>query len=109
MNIKLILPTIIYDKKIKKLFEIKLRSIIMDEYERSFLELLKYIGFIKDEKVKIQIFMSGLPSLFSDKIQFDEPRTLKEATRKSKYLYEQRKKRLVFQKASDDKKRGNMD
>jgi len=25
----------------------------MDEYERRFLELLRYVGFIKDENVKI--------------------------------------------------------
>jgi hypothetical protein len=30
---------------------------IMDEYDKRFFELLKYVGFIKDEEVKIQIFM----------------------------------------------------
>jgi len=48
----------------------------MDEYERKFLELLRYVDLIKDEKVKIQIFMSGLPSFYSNKIHFDEPKTL---------------------------------
>jgi hypothetical protein len=32
----------------------------MDEYEKRFFELLKYVDFIKDEKVKIQRFLSGL-------------------------------------------------
>jgi hypothetical protein len=54
----------------------------MDEYERRFLELLRYVGFIKDEKVKIQIFLSGIPSFYSDKIHFDEPKTLKKSIRK---------------------------
>jgi hypothetical protein len=40
----------------------------MDGYEKSFIELLKYVGFIKDEKVKIQRFLGGLPSFYSDKI-----------------------------------------
>jgi hypothetical protein len=38
----------------KELFELKLGSMTMDEYERRFLELLRYVGFIKYEKVKIQ-------------------------------------------------------
>jgi hypothetical protein len=33
----------------------------MDEYENRFFELMKYVDFIKDEKVKIQTFLSGLP------------------------------------------------
>jgi hypothetical protein len=48
----------------------------MDKYERKFIELLKYVSFIKDEKVKIQRFPSGLPSFYKDKIQFDEPENL---------------------------------
>jgi hypothetical protein len=52
----------------KDLFELKLGSMTMDEYERIFLELLRYVDFIKDEKVNIQIFLSGLPSIYSDNI-----------------------------------------
>jgi hypothetical protein len=37
----------------KEFFELKLGSMTIDEYERSFLELLKYVPFIKDEAVKI--------------------------------------------------------
>jgi hypothetical protein len=33
----------------------------MDEYEKRFFDLLKYVDFIKDEKVKIQRFMNGYP------------------------------------------------
>jgi hypothetical protein len=54
----------------------------MDEHQRTFLELLSYVGFIKDEKVKIQIFMSGIPSFYSDKIHFDELTALEEAINK---------------------------
>jgi hypothetical protein len=71
-----------YDKKMQDLFELKLESMTMDEYERRFLKLLRYVGFIKDEKVKIQRFMSGLPSFYSDKIFFDEHRTLDNVIRK---------------------------
>jgi hypothetical protein len=81
---------------------------IMDEYEKRFFELLKYVGFIKDEKVKIQRFLSGLPS-YSNKIQYDNPGILEEAITKAKHLYEQSIGRPTFQKAWDGKKKGNMD
>jgi hypothetical protein len=63
----------------------------MVEYEKNFLVLLKYVGFIKDEKVKIQWFLSEIPSFYKENIQYDEPRTLIEAIRKAKYLYEKGK------------------
>jgi hypothetical protein len=34
----------------------------MEEYEKKFLELLRYVGYIKEEKVKIQRLLSGLPT-----------------------------------------------
>jgi hypothetical protein len=60
----------------------------MDEYERKFLKLLRYVSFIRDEKVKIQRFMRALSSFYKDKIQFDEPKNLEESIRKDKYFYE---------------------
>ena len=65
----------------KEFFELKLRNMSIDEYERRFLELLKYLSLIKDEIVKIQRYLSGFPSLISDKIQYDDPRTLEETIR----------------------------
>ena len=46
-----------YDKKMQEYFELRLGSMTMAEYEKKFLGLLKYVGFINDEKVKIQIFL----------------------------------------------------
>jgi len=46
----------------------KVKSMTMDGYERRFLEFLRYVGFIRDEKVKTKIFISGIPSLYNDKI-----------------------------------------
>ena len=60
----------------KEFFELNLGSMTMDEYERRLLELLRYVDFIKDEQVNIQRFLSGIPSIYSDKIQYDDPRTL---------------------------------
>jgi hypothetical protein len=93
----------------KELFEINLGSMIIDEYERRFFELLKCVNFIKDEKVKIQIFLSGLPSFYNEKIQYDHPKTLEEAMRRENHLYEKSRGRPTFQKAWDDKNKGMMD
>jgi hypothetical protein len=60
----------------------------MEDYERKFLELLRYVDFIRDGKVKIQRFLNGIPSFYKDKIQFDETNKLEESMRKDKYLYE---------------------
>ena len=80
-----------YDKNMEEFFELKLGSMTMDAYEKTFLELLRYADFIKDEKVKIQRFLSGLPESYRDKIQYDRPSNLKDDIWKEKHLYEQNK------------------
>jgi hypothetical protein len=57
-----------YDMKMKEFFELKLGSMTIDDYEHRFLELLKYVPFIRDKTVKIQSYMSGLSSPISEKI-----------------------------------------
>jgi hypothetical protein len=42
-----------YDKNMQYFFELKLGNMTMDEYKRNFLELIRYVSFIGDEKVKI--------------------------------------------------------
>jgi hypothetical protein len=49
-------------------FEIQLGSMTMEEYKNKLLGLFKYVGFIKDEKVKINRFFSGLPSFYKENI-----------------------------------------
>ena len=77
-----------YDDKIKEFHELKLGQLTMEEYVNKFLELLRYVKYIKYDKVKIQRFMSGIPQYYKDKIEFYEPRTLEEAIRKAKYCYD---------------------
>ena len=76
----------------------------MEEYANKFLELLRYVRYFKDEKVKIQHFLSGLPQSYNDKIEFYEPRTLEKAIRKAKYCYEQSKGKPDYHKSWKDKK-----
>jgi hypothetical protein len=89
--------------------KLKIGSMTIDEYERRFLELLKHISFIKDETIKIYRYFSGLPSFISDKIQYDDLKTLEETIRRAKCLYGQKKSRPTFQKSWEDKKKFKMD
>ena len=93
----------------KNLFELKLGSMTMDGYEKRFFGLLKYVDFIKDEKFKIQRFMSGLKSFYIDKIQYDNPQTLEEDIQREKCLYEHSNGRPIFEKAWNDKMKGKRD
>jgi hypothetical protein len=70
----------IYENKVtwRDFFELKLGSMKIDEYERIFLEILKYVAFIKDEQVKIQRYLSGLSSFINDMIQYHDPKILEE-------------------------------
>ena len=77
-----------YDDKIKEFHELILGQLTMEEYANKFLELLRYVRYIRDDKVKIQHFLSGLPQSYKDIIEFNEPRTLEEAIRKAKYCYD---------------------
>ena len=81
----------------------------MEEYANNFLELLRYVKYIKDEKVKIQRFLSGLPHSYKDIIEFYEPRTLKEVIRKAKYCYEKIKGNTDYHKTWNDKKNEKSD
>ena len=42
----------------------------MEEYANNFLELLRYVQCIRDEKVKVQCFLNGLPQSYKDRIEF---------------------------------------
>jgi hypothetical protein len=77
----------------------------IDEYERRFLELLKYVAFIKDEKVKIQRYLSGMSSFISDKTQYDDPKTMEETIMRAKCIYDQQRGRPTFQKDWEYKKK----
>ena len=81
----------------------------MEEYERKIFELLRYVDYIKDEKVKIHHFLSGLPTYYIDKIQYDEPKNLEVAIRKAKYWYDERKGKFDLQRSWRDKKKENKD
>ena len=52
----------------QEFFDLKMGSLTMEEYVKKFLDLMRYVYCIKDEKIKIQRFLSGLPSFYKDRI-----------------------------------------
>ena len=93
----------------QEFFELKLGSMTTRKYEKNFLVFPKYVGFIKDEKVKIQRFLSWFPSFYKEKIQYDEAKTLTETIEKDKYMYEQGKGSESLQKSWKDNKKEKFD
>jgi hypothetical protein len=77
-----------FDEKTKELYELKLGQLTIEEYVSRFLDLLRYVPYIKVEKEKVQRFISGLPKTYQNIIEFDEPKTLEETIRKEIYCYE---------------------
>ena len=65
-----------------------------DEYVTNFLGLIRYVPYIKDEKVKIHRFISGMPMVFRYKIELLEPHTLKDVIKKLEHFYEKARHRL---------------
>ena len=76
------------DGKTKEFYELKLGQLTIDEYINKFLELMRYVPYIKDENVKVQRFISGLPQTYWNSIEFDEPKTLEDTIWKVRYCYE---------------------
>jgi hypothetical protein len=50
-----------FNEKAKEFYELKLGQLTIEEYVNKFLDLLRYVPYIKVEKVKAQCFISGLP------------------------------------------------
>jgi hypothetical protein len=78
-----------FDGNTKEFYELKLGQLIIEEYVNKFLELLRYVPYIKDEKVKLQRFISGLPQTYRNMNDFDKPKTLEDIIWKERYFYEQ--------------------
>ena len=73
------------DDREKQFYEMKMGSMTNDKYTSLFLELLRYVCYIKEEGVKIQRFINGFLISFKYKIEFDEPISLVESIRKLKH------------------------
>jgi hypothetical protein len=67
-----------YERKTKELYELKLGQMSMEDLITKFLELLRFVPYIKYENVKFQRFLCCLPQLYKDIIEFYNPKNLNE-------------------------------
>lgn len=51
----------------------------MDEFVTKFTSLLRYVCYIREEKAKVQRFMSSLPTFIKERLEFDNSKTMDEA------------------------------
>jgi hypothetical protein len=72
-----------YERKTKEFYELRLGQMTMEDLINKFLELLSFVPYIREDKVKIQRFLSCLPQSYRDRIEFDNPKSLSEVFRKS--------------------------
>ena len=77
-----------FDRKVKEFHELCMGSITMDTFINRFLDLLHYVPYIKDEKVKIQQFLGCLPPNFRERIGFDMPKNLDTTLHKARICYD---------------------
>ena len=77
-----------FDRKVKEFHELHMGSMTMDVFINKFLDLLHYVPYIKEEKVKIYQFLGCLPLSFWERIEFDMPKTLDTMLHKARLCYE---------------------
>ena len=65
----------------------------MEEFVTKFVNLQRYVPYLREEKARVYRFISYLPPTYMKKIEFDMPNTMDEAIREAKlcgYLFKQR-------------------
>ena len=79
---------IFFDRIVKESHELHMVSMTMDYFINIFLDLLHYVPYIKDEKLKIHLFLGFLLPNFRERIEFDMPKTLDATLHKARLYYE---------------------
>eukprot|EP00253_Pinus_taeda_P002784 PITA_02784 len=82
-----------YDEKAREFHDLCLGQQTMDEFIAHFTSLLHYVPYIREEKAKVQRFVSSLPSNMRERIEFDNPKTMDEVIRKARICYQQSKQK----------------
>ena len=72
----------------KKNFELRVGQMTMEDLINKFLYLLRFVPYIKEEKVKVQTFLSFFPRAYKDWIEFENPKNLDEVLRKERLCFE---------------------
>ena len=100
---------ILFDRKVKEFHELCMGSMTMDAFINRFLDLLHYVPYINDEKVKIQHFLGCVPPNFWERIEVDMPKTLDTTLQKYRIYYEHGKPRQENMNRSREKSKNFYD
>eukprot|EP00253_Pinus_taeda_P026069 PITA_26069 len=82
-----------YDEKAREFHDLRLGQQTMDEFITRFTSLLRYVPYIREEKAKVQRFVSSLPPYMRERIEFDNPKSMDEVIRKARICYQQSKQK----------------
>ena len=55
-----------YERKTKEFYELRLGQMTMEDLINKFLDLLRFVPYIKEEKVKVQRFLNCLSQAYKD-------------------------------------------
>ena len=77
-----------YERKTKEFYELWFGQMTMEDLIKKFLELLRFVPYIWEDKVKFQRFLSYLPQSYRDIIEFENPKSLTEVFRKARMCYD---------------------
>ena len=98
-----------YDEKAKEFNDLRLGTLTMDEFVTKFVNLQRYVPYLKEEKAKVYRFISCLPAAYKEKIDFEMPKTMDEAIIKANLFYHLFKQRSELTKSWKNKKNEKMD
>eukprot|EP00253_Pinus_taeda_P018663 PITA_18663 len=82
-----------YDEKAREFHDLCLGQQTMDEFITRFTSLLRYVPYVREEKAKVQRFVSSLPPYMRERIEFDNPKSMDEVIRKARICYQQSKQK----------------
>ena len=71
----------------------------------NFLNLQRYVPYLKEGKAKVQRFINCLPQFYNDKLEYDNPKTMDEEIRRAKLFSWQSKQRSKKTKSQQAKKK----
>eukprot|EP00253_Pinus_taeda_P023407 PITA_23407 len=95
-----------YDEKAREFHDLRLGQQTMDEFITRFTSLLRYVPYIREEKAKVQRFVSSLPAYMRERIEFDNPKPMDEVIRKARIYYQQGKQKGETANRKWNEKRG---
>eukprot|EP00253_Pinus_taeda_P031671 PITA_31671 len=95
-----------YDEKAREFHDLRFRQQTMDEFITRFTSLLRYVPYIREEKAKVQRFVSSLPPYMRERIEFDNPKSMDEVIRKARICYQQSKQKGETANRKWNEKRG---